>query len=991
MDARRLIRDVLVIVVALGSYFPGAYAVELPMTYQGQLKQDGVPVNGVVYLEFGLWDALDSGAQVGWCYWTQSGVEVVNGLFTVEVDAIEFGPEAFNGEPRWLQIAVTDDQGMNPIELSPRQAITPAPYALYAFDGAGGGGSLWGSWGSDIYYTDGYVGIGEEWPWAPLTVISPGDSEAVVADNWGEGTSATLAGMGSGVSGYAMSPDGAGVYGSNMAAGAGVWGHTSNPDGYAGFFTGRGYFTDEVGLGRIPTTKLDVAGTVRMDGFQLTDSPMFGYVLTADETGVGTWQPAGGGGGSLWTTDAEGINYQAGNVGIGTPSDSVARLNVDSGGQQAIHAHNSNSSAQTFALYAEADSTLARTVFGDATATSGATVGVFGRSKSPDGYGVFGDAYATTGSAIGVYGRSECDNGYGGYFITNGNQGYGVYAEAETASSGYAGYFVGRGYFSSNVGIGTASPMATLDVAGGIRANSVQLTTGATNGHVLTSDASGSATWQAPSGGGESLWQTNGSEIYYDADNVGVGVSDPQSTLHVAGGNWDVSTTEGDFKIGSSTYRLKMGVATSGDEIGHSRIFAGGPSSKLTLGANGQDRLTVTSTYVGIGTTSPTEDLDVAGTVKMTGFKLTNSPITGYVLKCDSAGNGTWQPGGGGGFELPYEGSISSTSPAFKITNSGTGMSSHAISARINNAASHGDAAAGYFSAGNSNGYAIYATADGTAIRANCAETVGNAIYGSSSGNGGAYFTCTAANGYGVKGVAHAISGIDTTGGWFESASPNGRAVYAYTDGDTASSVHAQADGVESTAVKAVSSWNAIVATGGVNAAKFYGDVRVYGGGSVIFHVDEDDGTTSVDVLQIMGGSDLAENFDVTEQDAQPGTVVEIDPDNPGKLRVARGAYNRRVAGVISGANELDVGMVLADLPGAENSMPVALSGRVWVHCDATQMAIEPGDLLTTAERAGHAMPVRDFDRAHGAVIGKAMSRLTQGETGMVLVLVNLQ
>jgi hypothetical protein len=981
MNARRLMRQVLVIMAALGLYSPGAYAVELPFTYQGQLKEDGVPVNGVVYLEFGLWDAPDGGSQIGWGYWTQSGVDVVNGLFTVEVEAIEFGPEAFNGEPRWLQIAVTDDQGMNRIELSPRQAITSAPYALYAFDGPGGGGSLWGSWGSDIYYTDGYVGIGEEWPWAPLTVISPGDAEAVYADNWGEGTSATLAGMGSGVSGFTMSPDGAGVYGSNMAAGAGVWGHTSNPDGYAGFFTGRGYFSDEVGLGRIPTTKLDVAGTVRMDGFQLTDSPAEGYVLTADATGVGTWQPGGGGGGSVWTLDTEGINYQAGNVGIGIPSDSSARLNVDTGGQQAIHAHNSNSSAQTFALYAEADSTLARTVFGDATATSGATVGVFGRSKSPDGYGVFGDASATTGSAIGVYGRSECDNGYGGYFITNGNQGYGVYAEAESASSGYAGYFVGRGYFSNNVGIGIASPNATLDVAGDIRANSVQLTTGATNGHVLTSDASGNATWQAPSGGGESLWQTNGSEIYYDVDNVGVGVSDPQTTLHVAGGQWDLANTEGDFKIGSGTYRLKMGVATSGGGAGHCRIFAGGPSSELILGVSGQDRLAVSDTKV-----------DVTGSLEVDGFKLTDSPTSGYVLKCDSAGNGTWQPGGGGGgFELPYEGSISSTSPAFKITNSGTGMSSHAISARINNASSHGDAAAGYFSAANSNGYAIYATADGTAIRANCAAAVGNAIYGASSGTGGARFTCTAADGYGVQGVAYASSGIDTTGGWFESASSNGKAVYAYTDGATASSVVAQADGVESTAVKANSPWNAIVATGGVNAAKFYGDVRVYGGGSVIFHVDEDDGTTAVDVLQIMGGSDLAENFDVAEQDAQPGTVVEIDPDNPGKLRVARGAYNRRVAGVISGANELDVGMVLADLPGAENSMPVALSGRVWVQCDAMQEAIEPGDLLTTAERAGHAMPVRDFDRAHGAVIGKAMSRLTKGETGMVLVLVNLQ
>ena len=159
--------------------------------------------------------------------------------------------------------------------------------------------------------------------------------------------------------------------------------------------------------------------------------------------------------------------------------------------------------------------------------------------------------------------------------------------------------------------------------------------------------------------------------------------------------------------------------------------------------------------------------------------------------------------------------------------------------------------------------------------------------------------------------------------------------------------------------------------------------------GTTVFRVTNN-GTTSVGVLQITGGADLAERFDLTEQDVEPGTVVEIDPDNPGKLRIARGAYNRRVAGVVSGANDLGVGMVLADLPGDEDSTPIALSGRVWVHCDATQQAIEPGDLLTTAERAGHAMAVTNYDRAHGTVIGKAMTRLDLGETGRVLVLVSL-
>jgi hypothetical protein len=144
-----------------------------------------------------------------------------------------------------------------------------------------------------------------------------------------------------------------------------------------------------------------------------------------------------------------------------------------------------------------------------------------------------------------------------------------------------------------------------------------------------------------------------------------------------------------------------------------------------------------------------------------------------------------------------------------------------------------------------------------------------------------------------------------------------------------------------------------------------------------------------VSVLTIKGGSDLAERFEVSDE-AKPGMVVAIDADHPGMLCIARGTYNRRVAGILSGANDLGAGMVLADLPGAKHSMPLALSGRVWVYVDATSKAIEPGDFLTTAELPGYAMAVADYRRAQGSIIGKAMTGLKQGR-GMVLVFVTLQ
>ena len=59
---------------------------------------------------------------------TNSGTLVTNGLFTA---ALDYGANVFDGTGRWLEIAVR--QGTNAfIALRPRQAITPAPEALFA-------------------------------------------------------------------------------------------------------------------------------------------------------------------------------------------------------------------------------------------------------------------------------------------------------------------------------------------------------------------------------------------------------------------------------------------------------------------------------------------------------------------------------------------------------------------------------------------------------------------------------------------------------------------------------------------------------------------------------------------------------------------------------------------------------------------------------------------------------------------------------------------
>lgn len=148
-------------------------------------------------------------------------------------------------------------------------------------------------------------------------------------------------------------------------------------------------------------------------------------------------------------------------------------------------------------------------------------------------------------------------------------------------------------------------------------------------------------------------------------------------------------------------------------------------------------------------------------------------------------------------------------------------------------------------------------------------------------------------------------------------------------------------------------------------------------------------GDGSVKTLTVTGGADLAEPFDLGSADLEPGTVLVIDDTRPGRLRESTEASDRRVAGVISGAGGIQPGISLSQ-PGVNaGGHPVALAGRVYVKADATTGAIRAGDLLTTSARAGHAMRAGDSG-SHGAILGKAMSSLTEGR-GLVLVLVSLQ
>lgn len=149
-------------------------------------------------------------------------------------------------------------------------------------------------------------------------------------------------------------------------------------------------------------------------------------------------------------------------------------------------------------------------------------------------------------------------------------------------------------------------------------------------------------------------------------------------------------------------------------------------------------------------------------------------------------------------------------------------------------------------------------------------------------------------------------------------------------------------------------------------------------------------GEAKVQVINITGGSDLSEAFEVT--DATPGAVVCIDADHPGRLVVSRRPYDRTVAGIVSGAGDLKTGVTMGQTGTlADGKHAVALTGRVYCKVDATQAAVAPGDLLTTSSTPGHAMKATDPVQRQGAILGKAMTPLAKGQTGLVLVLVTLQ
>jgi hypothetical protein len=421
------------------------------------------------------------------------------------------------------------------------------------------------------------------------------------------------------------------------------------------------------------------------------------------------------------------------------------------------------------------------------------------------------------------------------------------------------------------------------------------------------------------------------------------------------------------------------GYAAAGDLLRLYNLYKSGADLRFSVSNNGD------LTTVGKAT--------ISGTCEVGGIKMSTGASNGYVLTSDATGVGTWQTAGGGGGGWVDDGTVVRLQTGTDSVGIGTASPTQKL-----------DVSGNIHASGSISSYSpLKVRGQPASLELGYGPVVSNA-YGKidfmnyfylGDPHLDAQIMCDLQNRLQIYADSDIIINTNDRVG-IGTIAPEAK-LHVYDDNQAA-----RFESYQQSPTVEIKNY----ATGGAGLEVF-GTVAIAQanpGDTVLWCLGEgyetallvrSNGHTSTPVLEITGGSDLSEQFEVRHSRANsipsPGMVVCIDPEHPGELTVATMAYDRTVAGVVSGAGGVAPGMLMSQKGSvADGKYPVALTGRVWCLADASYGAIRPGDFLTTSDTPGHAMKAVDRERAYGAVIGKAMTSLESGQ-GLVLVLVNLQ
>jgi hypothetical protein len=267
-------------------------------------------------------------------------------------------------------------------------------------------------------------------------------------------------------------------------------------------------------------------------------------------------------------------------------------------------------------------------------------------------------------------------------------------------------------------------------------------------------------------------------------------------------------------------------------------------------------------------------------------------------------------------------------------------------------------------------------------INLNRADNAGLAADGESTGVFG-----ESVKGEGIRGVSHgpfgAVVGVnDGAGNGVKAVSKDGAGLAALSTSNEA--VHAE---THSPGTAAIAAFNLNPEGTGAGVFALKEGTKGHAGffvGNVFIT-----GELGVGKDITLANADCAEDFEIEGADfVEPGTVMVVGEE--GALLQSYQPYDKRVAGVISGAGGYKPAIVLDKQPSQSTRRPIALLGKVFCKVDAQFGAIEVGDLLTTSPTLGHAMKISDPLKAFGAVIGKALRPHKQGR-GLIPILIALQ